>query len=906
MTYREAQNFYWDSASFAGATEAALAKVEVYVRARPSANNNRSGILDPGATMFVVPTVNSIPLLDNINDAPRARLEYSELFPSTDANTKSAFKFDPPVSLPTNKEYSFILHYDGDEDYILWRDVKGELMTGTTQVSPGHPVKDVGKYFVMGTAVPTPTPNNTPIGSSNTVYSNSLSNTQTGNTSYNLANWQPKADTALKFTVYAARYAFNGDRNLNAYVNAVATPPNTVIVTPSNAVHNTTTGCVVFRIPVRRYEYILFDHRRSFWKQVMVGERCFHRRPFYPHGGSPRLVSISLNSAICTSANGNINFRDLFLLGGQEREHIVIWSRDHDGSGRHRCQVREVVEIISNTSIRLDSNCTFTNAICYFHRSPVGTIDAIQEIIVEGRREQMVILRDTCANLTHRFANHCFESVTITANGTGYSNSDYITFTGFEHISGIVEGGTNAVANIVTNGNGSITAVHLNELGCGFVNTAAISYAVSNSTGGASAGSGATFSVNVGSIFCSEFLGQDGRGGHFHHCRMHNIDLDECGWVFDMHHPSGSFFDARHRLCYYSKRHDSSHNRRRYHCDDDDGCDHVHIKDREFHRLRHVCTKRRCFPSWSNELIICWEANGSICNGAGGSGNSVTTVPPGTSNASVLIINTVANGDYSSVLVAPSTTTTTFSQYIINDDYTDEHTNAGNAFAKGIETKVTFANDHFAEDVRVFLTAYRPANTDIQVYFRIHNSDDPEAFDDKDWTRLELKDGANVFSSPTVEDDFVELTYGFQSCPNVAYTLDGSVTLELNNAQVVGVGTTISSNLANGDLVKIYQPLFPNTHIIALVNVATNATHMVLETAISNNDLVGPGLKVQKIAYPHQAFNNYLNDNVVRYYNTSKVEFDTFNSYQIKTVLLSANNLLVPRVDDIRMAGVSS
>ena len=47
------------------------------------------------------------------------------------------------------------------------------------------------------------------------------------------------------------------------------------------------------------------------------------------------------------------------------------------------------------------------------------------------------------------------------------------------------------------------------------------------------------------------------------------------------------------------------------------------------------------------------------------------------------------------------------------------------------------ANNKFAEDLLVFLTAYRPANTDIKVFARIHNSDDPEAFDDKDWTMLE-------------------------------------------------------------------------------------------------------------------------------------------------------------------------
>jgi hypothetical protein len=36
------------------------------------------------------------------------------------------------------------------------------------------------------------------------------------------------------------------------------------------------------------------------------------------------------------------------------------------------------------------------------------------------------------------------------------------------------------------------------------------------------------------------------------------------------------------------------------------------------------------------------------------------------------------------------------------------------------------------------------------------------------------------------------------------------------------------------------------------------------------------------------------------------VEFDTFNTFQLKIVMLSNNSYLVPKVDDVRAIGVSA
>ena len=107
-------------------------------------------------------------------------------------------------------------------------------------------------------------------------------------------------------------------------------------------------------------------------------------------------------------------------------------------------------------------------------------------------------------------------------------------------------------------------------------------------------------------------------------------------------------------------------------------------------------------------------------------------------------------------------------------------------------------------------------------------------------------------------------------------------------------------------MIKLYQPLFPNNYIVGIVDTIANNTQLTLKSAISNNGVVGSGLVLERLKYPQQAFNNITNDNVVRYYNSSQVEFDTFNTFQIKIVLLSNNDHIIPKVDDVKAVGVSS
>ena len=277
-------------------------------------------------------------------------------------------------------------------------------------------------------------------------------------------------------------------------------------------------------------------------------------------------------------------------------------------------------------------------------------------------------------------------------------------------------------------------------------------------------------------------------------------------------------------------------------------------------------------------------------------------------------------------------------QYVIDNVYT-QTVNAitidtevapmgGIAKSKHIAKKLTFANNRFAEDLRVYVSAYRPkvplrvcgvgltvnainnlSATDVRVYAKIYNSQDPETFDDKSWTPLVITENADKYSSSDNDNDIIEYTYSLPDYSEAALTLPGTVTTEVGNTIMVFSGSngsvTANASIAANDVVRIYSELFPENYQIAVVT-ASNTSTITLSEAVANNSMAGSGFKVDKVKYPNIAFNNIQNDNVVRYYNTSLAAIDTYDSVQIKVVLLSPSVQIVPEVDTIRVVGVSA
>lgn len=245
-------------------------------------------------------------------------------------------------------------------------------------------------------------------------------------------------------------------------------------------------------------------------------------------------------------------------------------------------------------------------------------------------------------------------------------------------------------------------------------------------------------------------------------------------------------------------------------------------------------------------------------------------------------------------------------QWRINNDATNEHTNNGNALSKHISKRLTLAEGQEAEDIRLIQNAYRPLGTDIKVYAKIINTEDPESFDDKNWTELKRISGENRFSEKDNVADYREYEYSFPDVIPSASTLDGSVTTSSNSAVVTGSGTSFTSDLSSGDVIKLYSPFFENNYgFFSIVSVDSN-TQLTLNEAITNNDIVGTGFKIDTTETPHTAYLNPLNLNVVRYFGNNGESYDGYSTVAIKTVLLSEDSLLTPRVDDNRVISVSA
>lgn len=232
------------------------------------------------------------------------------------------------------------------------------------------------------------------------------------------------------------------------------------------------------------------------------------------------------------------------------------------------------------------------------------------------------------------------------------------------------------------------------------------------------------------------------------------------------------------------------------------------------------------------------------------------------------------------------------------DGIDTETRNDGISKTRYLSQKIFFANNRFAEDAVVYLNAYRPANTEIKVYAKLHNSADTDAFEDKLWTPMELVENINKFSGS--KDELIEYTYYLPKHSEASQTLLAKVSA--NGSAIVETTGDISSSVDANTVVNIYDPLFPENYHVRSV-LSANSTAVVLDEEI---DVTQSGLNIDILKYPTAAFRNKDGDFVARYYSTNRAAFDTFDTVQIKIVPLSSNTAVAPEIDYIQFVGTSA
>lgn len=264
----------------------------------------------------------------------------------------------------------------------------------------------------------------------------------------------------------------------------------------------------------------------------------------------------------------------------------------------------------------------------------------------------------------------------------------------------------------------------------------------------------------------------------------------------------------------------------------------------------------------------------------------------------------VINDRNSDFIVYKNQISNTYQRQYSNSVYYDSEIGFnGAALSKHITKKMTFDNNLKAEDLVVYMSAYRPAGTSIRLYARIHNAGDEQPFDDKLWTPLTLK--STDKNSSVDNHDFIEYQYGLPQFPGSSKTLTGKFTTANNSVVVTAVGGTPNSEVAVGNVVKIYNELFPENYIVAPVT-AANTTTFSVNQPILYNGILGAGQKVDVMEFGQTAYNNKSNFNIVRYYNDDNGVFDGYNTVQIKAVLLADSSNIVPEIDQLEVIGVSA
>lgn len=230
----------------------------------------------------------------------------------------------------------------------------------------------------------------------------------------------------------------------------------------------------------------------------------------------------------------------------------------------------------------------------------------------------------------------------------------------------------------------------------------------------------------------------------------------------------------------------------------------------------------------------------------------------------------------------------------------------GKSLSKHFTRKLTFEGDRQAEDLKVFASIYRPAGTEVRVYAKLYNNSDSEAFDDKPWTPLEIKNNRANIRSSTEALQYIEYEFGLPAHPEVKEELAGTFTVVDDNATITGFGTAdLTTKVAVGDKIKVFSPLFPNTNYIVATVASRTSTTITFAENITDNNVVGVGMKASVLLY-NTAFSNPSNFFTTRYYNSTGAAFDKFNVAQLKIVLQSDRSNIIPRVSQVQMIGVSA
>jgi len=233
-----------------------------------------------------------------------------------------------------------------------------------------------------------------------------------------------------------------------------------------------------------------------------------------------------------------------------------------------------------------------------------------------------------------------------------------------------------------------------------------------------------------------------------------------------------------------------------------------------------------------------------------------------------------------------------------------------NTTAKYVSKTVVLAEGQDAEDIQVYLSAYKPSNTDIDVYVKFMNGDDASTIDQKNWTLLNQNTASSVVSSRVNRNDYKEFLYDVPyraepSSANVSTLSYYSGLTFSNNVVANAIQITSANSLFSvGDLVYYvgnavsgiangyFSIDLANSSAVTLAN-----TGSTVDLAISN----AAGSSGALYLIPTTAFRSLTDSNTISYFANNGGYYHGYKSFAIKIAMTSDEGThLVPRVSDMR------
>lgn len=269
------------------------------------------------------------------------------------------------------------------------------------------------------------------------------------------------------------------------------------------------------------------------------------------------------------------------------------------------------------------------------------------------------------------------------------------------------------------------------------------------------------------------------------------------------------------------------------------------------------------------------------------------------SNSSVLYITNVSSSNASSVAEFGIANTTIYNANLaVNTTISsitsfDEIGNSYSSATRYISKNVVLAEQQDAEDLVCYLSAYRPAGTDLKVYGKVLSGADSDALQSKDWSAMVETTSSALVSSLVNTEDFVELIY---ELPTSLEIIANSATVNTTSATV---NVSSSSAFSAGEFIYVTDNTTGKINVRKIVAV-TNSSLLTVSSNLSitsSNAAVG---KISGLQSQSGVFKYAASSGISRYITAGDAVFDTFKTFSIKIVLVSNNYHIVPRMSDMR------